>query len=194
MENFVTQTQPMETDDIEEPMRPMNVDAEETVFNAFTMEGTVPPPVIQDDETLPSVVIGSEPWHYNFPNSSWIPVITRDIGRQRRQNSQAPFSDAYISGMSSKRRKIISDRKPSVDVPNMLTDGIRSAISSTGLSSSSGVPVNPEEIATAIANDPSVQTSYKEALKANVQELLQNDTNYDAERYPNSSKYFNNKK
>lgn len=46
----------------------------------------VPPPLTKKDgeEELPSVVVGSEQWHTHLP-STWLPVITRDIARQRRQ-------------------------------------------------------------------------------------------------------------
>jgi len=40
-------------------------------------------------------------------------VITRDSQRQRRQGSQKPFSDGYLSGMPPKRRKLIAAAKPS---------------------------------------------------------------------------------
>jgi len=42
----------------------------------------------------------------------WVPIIARDTQRQRRQNPQPPFSDAYQTGMPSKRRKIVTTAKP----------------------------------------------------------------------------------
>lgn len=45
---------------------------------------SIPPPQLATDtEPLPQVLIGSQPWHANLPNS-WVPIITRDIGRQNR--------------------------------------------------------------------------------------------------------------
>uniref|UniRef100_A0A2M4CDP5 Putative secreted protein n=1 Tax=Anopheles marajoara TaxID=58244 RepID=A0A2M4CDP5_9DIPT len=43
-----------------------------------------PRPVDEDEEELPTVMIGAESWHRHVP-PNWIPVITRDLGRQRRQ-------------------------------------------------------------------------------------------------------------
>lgn len=46
----------------------------------------VPPQLSVDDEPVPSVMTGSESWHNGLP-TAWLPVITRDINRQRRNVS-----------------------------------------------------------------------------------------------------------
>lgn len=74
-------------------------------------------------DPLPNVVIGTEAWHDVTPGD-WIPIITRDIQRQRRQGTQPPFSDAYLSGMPSKRRKIVQSAKPTGNVSQVISGGL----------------------------------------------------------------------
>ncbi|XP_053689540.1 large proline-rich protein BAG6 isoform X1 [Sabethes cyaneus] len=170
-------------------------------------EPPVPPPLARkdDEEALPSVVVGSEPWHTHLP-STWLPVISRDITRQRRQIPQGPYSDAYISGMSSKRRKLIAETKPPSEIPSLISTGVRQAFhntginpalagnvnsnSSAGVSNGNGGPVTLDELANTIADDPTLQNSYCEAMKTSIRERLAKDPDYDAKRYPNCSKYF----
>lgn len=162
------------------------------------VEHQVPPPLQNDDNELPAVIIGSEPWHSHLP-PTWIPVITRDITRQRRQNPQGPYSDAYISGMSSKRRKLIAETKPSSDVPSLITDGVRQAFHATGINPISSSSSNSnmgtaniavDDLARTISDDTALQSSYCETMKASIRERLSKDPDYDAKRYPNCSKYF----
>lgn len=93
--------------------------------------------------------------------------------------------------MSSKRRKLISTTKASPDVPTLVSEGVRRVVQSSGLTSTNP-NITIDEVSAAISTDTAVQSSYREAMKSSVQERLKNDPDYNAERFPNSSKYFNN--
>lgn len=48
-------------------------------------------------------------------------MISRDSQRQRRQGTQPPYSDAYLSGMPNKRRKIVTSSKPQGTLSQIIT-------------------------------------------------------------------------
>lgn len=143
-------------------------------------------PLIDTEEPLPNVVIGSEPWHRGL-SAEWIPIITRDTQRQRRQNPQAPFSDAYLSGMPSKRRKIVAAAKPQGNLSQVISDGVRRAVTSTGLAGA--VPL--DVVAQAASTDLTLQSAYRDLLRSSVQSGLRDNPDFTAERFPNAANYFN---
>ncbi|KAG8313344.1 Large proline-rich protein bag6 [Homalodisca vitripennis] len=73
--------------------------------------GDVPPPQHINE------VMG---WQNALP-SEWVPIISQDSQRQRRQSPQGPFSDAYLSGMPSKRRKLITSTKPQGNLSQVIS-------------------------------------------------------------------------
>ena len=42
----------------------------------------------------------------SFAPQEWVPIIQQDIQSQRKVKPQPPLSDAYLSGMPAKRRKV----------------------------------------------------------------------------------------
>ncbi|KAF5302679.1 hypothetical protein FQA39_LY10175 [Lamprigera yunnana] len=140
-----------------------------------------------DAEPLPQVVYGSETWHGHMP-SEWVPIISRDSQRQRRQNTQPPFSDAYLSGMPSKRRKIVSNSKPQGSLPQVITESVRQAVSATGLTGVAPL----ETVAAAAGADLNIQSAYRNLLRTSVRSGLSNNEDFTPERFPNVNNYFNN--
>ena len=68
------------------------------------LSGLAPPPRPDHRDNV-EVALGSSDWHSAVP-TDWVPIIARDVVRQRRTGAQPPFSDAYLSGMPAKRRKV----------------------------------------------------------------------------------------
>ncbi|CAG9856439.1 unnamed protein product [Phyllotreta striolata] len=142
--------------------------------------------VVADSEPLPNVVIGSESWHGQVPED-WVPIITKDAQKQRRQNPQAAFSDAYLSGMPSKRRKIINSSKPHGSLSQVISESVRQAVTASGLTSVAPLEV----VAQAAGASSDIQNSYRNLLRSTVQNNLKDNEDFHPDRYPNVSNYFN---
>ncbi|XP_026832710.1 uncharacterized protein LOC6544071 isoform X1 [Drosophila erecta] len=143
---------------------------------------------------LPAVIVGSEPWHMSFPND-WLPVITRDLQTQTEQSSrpQPPFSDAYISGMSAKRRKIIQTEKPTASVECLIANGVQRAIQSVGLGGTSGSAssssISMDTVIGSIAHDSAVQAAYTDAVRNSLKERIKQDVDFKSSKYPQIAKF-----
>ncbi|XP_034659722.1 large proline-rich protein BAG6 [Drosophila subobscura] len=143
---------------------------------------------------LPPVVVGSESWHMSFP-SDWLPAITRDLQTQAEQTEpQPPYSDAYISGMSAKRRKIIQSDKPTASVECLIASGVQRAIQSAGLGvSANGTAassaVNVDAVIDTMTHDAAIQASYTDAMRSNVRERIKQDVDYTPSKYPQIAKF-----
>ncbi|GIY99995.1 large proline-rich protein BAG6 [Caerostris extrusa] len=136
---------------------------------------------------IAEVVLGSDSWHNSVPRD-WVPIIARDVQRQRRQATQAPLSNAYLSGMPSKRRKIMTNGNPTLLEPS------NSALSEMLLQAMSSANVKPieniDELKKDILENSTLQTSFNKHMKNVIQDRLQCDLDYCSERFPNSEKYF----
>ncbi|XP_037718965.1 large proline-rich protein bag6-B isoform X8 [Drosophila subpulchrella] len=146
---------------------------------------------------LPAVIVGSEPWHMSFPND-WLPVITRDLQTQTENDRpQPPFSDAYISGMSAKRRKIIQSEKPTANVECLIANGVQRAIQSAGLGGTSGSAssssISVDAVIGSIAHDSAIQASYTDAVRNGVRERIKQDADFKPSKYPQIAKFVEQK-
>ncbi|XP_034233210.1 large proline-rich protein BAG6 [Thrips palmi] len=134
-------------------------------------------------QSLP--VPAPEAWHRILP-PEWVPIIARDATRQqRRPNSQAPLSDAYLAGMPPKRRKVVTADKPQGSLSEVIAANMESAIQSSGVSTA-GLSLVQEEA----GSDPRLREAYREQLRATVRANLANNPDFSAERFPNAAQYF----
>lgn len=109
----------------------------------------------------------------------------------------AVYSDAYLSGMTSKRRKLIASAKPSGSDPrSIITDSVRQVIQTRNIAGSSAASsnVSADEALAANSHIHEPYGSYEQAIRTAVQSRINSDPDYTPERFPNCSKWINKKK
>ena len=129
----------------------------------------------------------SEDWHSDVPND-WVLVISRDVERQRQLPRQRPYSDAYINGVSSKRRALLTPHPESADMID---------VAATLKKSAEKVGTKPktsfEELKSDIEN-LDIQKEFDAAFRADMEKRLHMDDDYRPNRHSNVDKYFMKRK
>ncbi|XP_069775542.1 large proline-rich protein BAG6-like isoform X3 [Narcine bancroftii] len=122
----------------------------------------------------------AEPWVATVP-PEWVPVIRQDIQSQRKMKPQPPLSDAYLSGMPAKRRKTMQCEGP----PLSLADAVGRAAKAAG--------VKPLTSAESLASDlerAEAQEAYRQQIQSDIQKRIQEDPEYNPQRFPNTHAAF----
>ncbi|XP_066598979.1 large proline-rich protein bag6-A isoform X2 [Prorops nasuta] len=144
-------------------------------------------------------IVETFPGHEVLP-SDWVPIIARDGRRQCRQlqmramttGGVATFSDAYLGGLPSKRRKLIEQQKPRLLVsptPNhsaitaSMERLVREGVSRAGVEEIEGAAV-------AVGADPAVRRAFGQAIRDCINPTCQAPDFPDPLRFPNATKYF----
>ncbi|XP_077986516.1 large proline-rich protein bag6-like [Glandiceps talaboti] len=131
-------------------------------------------------------VEGADGWQAVLP-ADWVPIITNDITRQRRQAPQQPLSDAYLSGMPPKRRRLMTQRRPYGGVQTVLPNVLQRAITSAGVEP---IP-NMEQLTQEVQQNTDLHAAYEQQARNSIQRRISQDRNYSKEKYPNTDSYFN---
>ncbi|XP_046366921.2 large proline-rich protein BAG6-like isoform X2 [Haliotis rufescens] len=134
------------------------------------------PPTDEDDS-----------WQAVLP-ADWVPIINRDITRQRENGAPRPLSDIYMQGLPPKRRRMMALERGS-NLNNMaeyIPDSIIRAAAAAGVQ-----PISSQEN---LSNEASEESELQHALEEEVQRVLtqrlQNDSDYNSDKFPSSKEFF----
>lgn len=129
----------------------------------------------------------------NHPD--WISIIEADINfmesRTASSNNQRAFSDAYLSSIPRKRRRVLTtspDRVPVLHASpsQAISNLLRRAITNTNVPNVESL----DQILISISSDADLQTAYEDYIKTAVMARLTSDSDYCPQKFENSSKYF----
>ncbi|CAH1389158.1 unnamed protein product [Nezara viridula] len=120
----------------------------------------------------------------NDQPQDWVPIISRDRERQRRQAVQGPLSDAYLAGMPSKRRKVVTSSKPHGNLARVISESMNTALGAAGVAR-----VEPNLAETA-GGDTSLRAAYKEQVRTTLTPTLRHHPDFSPEKYPAAAKLF----
>ncbi|XP_014777722.1 large proline-rich protein BAG6 isoform X2 [Octopus bimaculoides] len=163
------------------------VNSEETSATTTTA-ATVPLTlaVEQTNAAAPTTTSNGDDWCSVVP-AEWVPIIRQDIQHQRRQNPQTPFSDAYLSGMPAKRRKMNPGKATNLsEVSEFVPDSLKKAVASAGVEPLSSL----ENLSNEAARDSILHSAFEDQMCNNVLQRIHLDSDYNPEMFPNIEEYF----
>ncbi|KFD50546.1 hypothetical protein M513_08614, partial [Trichuris suis] len=148
--------------------------------------------------TVPPIIdrAGNDPGAMIFHLHDELPpplmsVVEEDILRQQGMPPQPPFTEAYISGMPAKRRRVevMEENRPHLanNAGDLLREALHRGISEMyeGVVSSAQGDTIDEAVASEVLNDV-----FYQFLRERIQRRLRFDQDFDRLRFPFSEKYF----
>ncbi|KAI5087210.1 large proline-rich protein BAG6 isoform X2 [Silurus meridionalis] len=122
----------------------------------------------------------AEPWAAAVP-PEWVPIIRHDMLSQRKIKAQPPLSDAYLQGMPAKRRKTAQGEGPHLS----LSEAVSVAARAVGAQ-----PVTSPDNLQGELDTPEMQDAYKQQIKTDLKNRVEEDPDYNSQRFPNTCKAF----
>ncbi|KAL3314097.1 hypothetical protein Ciccas_007291 [Cichlidogyrus casuarinus] len=122
---------------------------------------------------------GAEVWHTSVP-SSWISVIERDNRQPRPTGGMQRPSDAYIVGMSAKRRKILADEKAELGLTEPTIEKVASSCIAEASNSSQDVLQGLEM---GVGDD--LRDAMSGFVHQSISQRVSHDPDYNPTRFPN---------
>lgn len=102
----------------------------------------------------------------------WVPVFTRD--QHNMSAAQEPYSDAYLSGMPSRKRRCVRQSRPPHTLESFINESVREA-------SSRPAPVDSE----------AVRRAFREHMRTMARSRASSSEDYDPLRYASAARFLN---
>jgi len=114
-------------------------------------------------------------WHAALP-PQWVPIVAGD---EMATVNGSPFSDAYLSGQPSKRRKL--NDKPRGEVTKVIAESLEDALQETGVE-----PTGTRDDVVSQINQTGLGDT---ATKEHIQSRIQKDPNYSPDQFPSTNTF-----
>jgi len=106
----------------------------------------------------------------------WVPIIARDMTQM--VGRQGPYSDGYLAGQPSKRRKLNTDKKPSGDVMSLISQSLQEALEQTGIET----VTNSDSLVREVVGDVGLQRAVEEVTRQSIKDRVEGSQDYQGDR------------
>ena len=136
---------------------------------ALTTAAEIPPP--DQESVFPASLLSVPVLSSTTPAAqdlsalppAWIPIISRDQSVPVPRSH--PYSDAYLSGQPSKRRKLNAESKPHGDVSMLVQESLQDAMDQTGLQPPAGAAAVLDQVVANSAVQETVQQMVRDTIQ-----------------------------